>query len=443
MRSVFLATAFIASCHFLFAQSPSPLVQQVDRINSKNYASLEKLYIHLHQNPELSLHEEKTSTLMASELKSLGFEVVEKIGGYGLAGVLKNGKGPTVLIRTDMDGLPVEEKTGLPYASKARGTNAVGAEVSVMHACGHDVHMTVFIGTARALVETKKQWRGTLVMVAQNSEENGFGAEYMFRDGLYDKIPYPDYAIALHNHAGMPAGTIGYNPGPFMASVDMMNITVHGKGGHGAAPHLTVDPVVLSAQMILAFQTIVSREINPLESAVVTVGSIHGGTVHNIIPDEVKLQLTLRSYSPQVRQQIITAIENKSRHLALLAGMPEDKLPEITINDPKTPATINDKQLTDRLTGVFVKSFGESKVMLMPPSMVGEDFSRFGMQPRKVPIAMFWLGTVDPALYAQAKAEGKPLPSLHAATFAPLPEPTIKTGVKAMTIATLDLFETR
>jgi hippurate hydrolase len=438
MRPFLIAAVAILSGYNVFAQSP--LVQQIERITTKNYPSLEGLYKHLHQNPELSLHEEKTSAMMAAELKSLGFQVVEKIGGYGLAGILKNGNGPTVLIRTDMDALPVEEKTGLSYASHARGVNAVGAEVSVMHACGHDIHMTVFIGTARALAETKKQWKGTLVMVAQNSEENGFGAEYMFQDGLYDKIPYPDYAIALHNHAGMAAGTIGYNPGPFMASVEMMNITVHGKGGHGAAPHLTVDPIVLSAQMILAFQTIVSREINPLESAVVTVGSIHGGTVHNIIPDDVKLQLTLRSYSPEVRKQIIASIENKSKHLALLAGMPEDRLPEITINDPRTPATINDKALTNRLTAVFIKALGDSNVMLMPPSMVGEDFSRFGMQPRPVPISMFWLGTQDPALLAKAKAEGTTLPTLHSAGFAPQYEPAIKTGIKTMTVAALDLF---
>lgn len=440
MRSVFLVAAITMLVTRVLAQSPTPLLQQIERITDKNYPSLETLYKQLHQNPELSLHEEKTSALLAAELKTLGFQVVDKIGGHGLAGILKNGHGPTVLIRTDMDALPVEEKTGLPYASRARGINAAGNDVAVMHACGHDVHMTVFIGTARALVETKKQWKGTLVMVGQPSEENGFGAEYMFQDKLYDKIPYPDYAIALHNHAGMAAGTVGYNPGPFMASVDMMNITVRGKGGHGAAPHQTVDPIVLSAQMILAFQTIVSREINPLESAVITVGSIHGGTVHNIIPDEVKLQLTLRSYSPEVRKQIIAAIEHKSKHLALQAGMPEDRLPEITINDPKTPATINDKDLTNRLTGLFIKTLGESNVLLMPPSMVGEDFSRFGMQTRKVPISMFWLGTVDPAVFAKAKAAGVPLPSLHSATFTPQPEPTIKTGVKAMTAAALELL---
>jgi hippurate hydrolase len=278
-------------------------------------------------------------------------------------------------------------------------------------------------------------------MVAQPAEELGFGAAYMFDDGLYNKVPYPDIALSLHNHASMAAGTIGYNPGNFMASVDMMNITVHGKGGHGAAPHLTVDPVVLSAEMILAFQTIVSREINPLEPAVVTVGSIHGGTVHNIIPDFVKMQLTLRSYSPAVRKQIIAAIENKAKHLALQAGVPEDKLPEISINDPKTPATINDKALTERLVQVFETNFGKDNVMQMPPSMVGEDFSRFGMQQKPVPICMFWLGTVDPVVWKEAQKNGTSLPSLHSSAFAPKAEPAIKTGIAAMSAAALELLK--
>ncbi|MBL0739716.1 amidohydrolase [Chryseolinea lacunae] len=436
LQSLFAVQFLIVS----LAAAQSPAFKQVQETVTKEYPSLEKLYLHLHENPELSLHEEKTAARMAAELKQLGFEVTEKIGGFGLAGVFRNGTGPTVLIRTDMDALPLEEKTGLPYASKARGTNAVGADVGVMHACGHDVHMTVFVGTARALVNAKKFWKGTLVMVGQPAEELGFGAEYMFRDGLYDKIPYPDVALALHNHAAMAAGTLGYNPGNFMASVDMMNITVHGKGGHGAAPHLTVDPVVLSAEMVLAFQTIVSREINPLEPAVVTVGSIHGGTVHNIIPDDVKLQLTLRSYSPQVRQQIIASIENKARHLALQAGVPEDRLPEISINDPKTPATINDRDLTNKLVPVFQQVLGNDNVKEMPPSMVGEDFSRFGMQSKKVPICMFWLGTVDPAKVKDAEKSGQPLPSLHSSGFAPLPEPAIKTGIRTMSAAALTLF---
>ncbi|HEY9048495.1 MAG TPA: amidohydrolase [Ohtaekwangia sp.] len=443
MKMIRITCICIALVSSAYAQTKSPAIKQVEEYTSKQYPSLEKLYRQLHQNPELSLHEEKTAKIMAEELRTLGFDVIEKLGGQSLVGILKNGKGPTVLIRTDMDALPLEEKTGLPYASKARGINAVGADVPVMHACGHDIHMTVFVGTARALTATRKQWKGTLIMVAQSSEENGFGADMLFKAGLYDTIPKPDYAIALHDNASLEAGKVGYHAGAFMASVDMMNITVHGKGGHGAAPHTTIDPVVLSAEMILAFQTIVSREINPLEPAVITVGSIHGGSVHNIIPDDVKLQLTLRSYSPEVRQQIIAAIHKKSEHLALQAGVAADKLPEITINDPQTPATINDVELTNRLVQVFQQQFGKENVVELQPAMVGEDFSRFGLQDKKVPICMFWLGAVDPAKVKQAKEQGVALPSLHSSTFIPLPEPTIKTGVAAMSAAALNLFGSR
>jgi hippurate hydrolase len=340
-----------------------------------------------------------------------------------------------------MDALPLEEKTGLPYASREKGVNAAGANVSVMHACGHDVHMTVFIGTARALVETKKYWKGTLVMVAQSAEENGLGAAMMFKGGLYEKIPYPDFGLALHNHASLAAGTIGYNAGPFMASVDMMNITVKGVGGHGAAPHTAVDPVVLSAQMVLAFQTIVSREINPLEPAVITVGSIHGGTVHNIIPEEVKLQLTLRSYDPVVREHIITSIRNKSKHLALQAGVPEDRLPEITINEPRVPATLNDKDLTNRLVNVWNTTMGAQNVMEVPPSMIGEDFSRYALQAKKIPISMFWLGTIDPLILKESQTSGKTLPPLHSSTFSPAAEPAIKTGIAAMSAAAISILK--
>lgn len=418
----------------------SPALKEVGAYTDKHYTALDKLYKQLHQHPELSLHEEKTAQVMASELKNLGFEVMEKMGAHGVVGIYKNGKGPTVLIRTDMDALPLEEKTGLPYASKAKGINAAGNEVYTMHACGHDIHMTVFVGTARALIHTKNQWKGTLVMVAQSAEENGFGADLMFKAGLYDKIPTPDYAIALHDNSSLPAGKIGYREGAFMASVDMMDITVFGQGGHGAAPHTTIDPVVLSSQMVLAFQTIVSRELNPIDPAVVTVGSIHGGTVHNIIPDEVKMQLTLRSYSEEVRNQTISSIRRISKNLALSAGLPESKIPVISIRDPQTPATINDPALTKRLVGVFRKNFGEENVVEMPPNMVGEDFSRFGMQDKKVPICMFWLGAVDPAKVKEAEKTGATLPSLHSPHFAPLPEPTIKTGVKAMSAAALELF---
>jgi len=438
MKKLYFLSLLIMASLPLSAQNK--LLQKVEEFTNENYASLEDIYKHLHQNPELSAKEEKTSALIAKELKSLGFEVQEKLGMHNLAGVLKNGEGPTVLIRADMDALPLEEKTDLPYASKARGINPAGEEVSVMHACGHDIHMTVFLGTARALVETKDQWQGTLVMVAQSAEEIGFGAYELFKAKLYDKIPLPDYALALHDNASLPAGTLGYRSGAFMASVDMVDITVYGEGGHGAAPHTTIDPIVLSAEMISAFQTIVSREINPIEPAVVTVGSIHGGTVHNIIPDEVKMQLTLRSYSQDVRNQTIEALERMTENMARLAGLPEEKFPTIKVRDPQTPATINDPELTERLVGVFKQNFGEDKVVEMPPNMVGEDFSRFGLQDQKVPICMFWLGAVDPAKVEAAREEGKDLPSLHSPFFAPLPEPTIKTGVKAMSAAALELL---
>ncbi|HEY0653650.1 MAG TPA: amidohydrolase [Chryseosolibacter sp.] len=421
------------------AQSAA-LQKQVDASITKNYPSLEKLYVDLHSNPELSQKEERTSGIIAKELKLLGFNVYEKIGGFGVGAVLKNGNGPTVLIRTDMDALPIEEKTDLTFASKARSTNAAGTDVPVMHACGHDLHMTVFIGAARALVETKKFWSGTLVMIAQPSEENGIGARAMINDKLYDKVPYPDFALALHNHAGMKAGTVGYSMGAFMASVDMMDITVFGKGGHGAAPHQTIDPIVLSAEMILAFQTIVSREINPIEPSVITVGSIHGGTVYNIIPDQVKLQLTLRSYSDEVRKQVIASIQNKSKFLARQAGLPEDKTPLITWND-SAPATVNDKALTQKLVTVFTAAFGQTNVLEMSPSMIGEDFSRFARARKAIPYSMFWLGTVNPVVFEKSKREGTPLPSLHAATFQPDPDPSIRTGIKAMTLGAIELLK--
>ncbi len=415
-------------------------VKQIEDLTNKSYPELEALYKHLHQNPELSLKEEKSAARMASELKKLGFEVKEKIGGHGVAGIFKNGPGPTVLIRADMDALPLEEKTGLPYASKARGVNAAGNEVSVMHACGHDIHMTVFVGTAQALIKTKDSWKGTLVMVAQPAEENGLGADMMMKNGLFDFVPVPDYAIALHDNSYLPAGTIGYREGPLMASVDMMDITVFGQGGHGAAPHTTIDPIVLGAEMVMAFQTIVSRTISPIDPAVVTVGSFHGGTVHNIIPDEVKMQLTLRSYSPEVRQKTISTIRRISEHLARSAGLPDDKLPVISIREPMTPATINDPALTKRMVGLFKSLFGENKLVETELYMVGEDFSRFALENSRVPIFMFWLGTLAPETIQKAKAEGQQLPSLHSPLFAPVPEPTLKTGIKAMSSAAINLF---
>lgn len=439
MKALAILCLFVFGSSMVRGQSSTAIQKQVETSISKNYTSLEKLYLDLHSNPELSQKEERTSAIMAGELRALGFKVFEKIGGYGVAGVLRNGSGPTVLVRTDMDALPIEEKTNLGYASKVKSVNSSGAEVGVMHACGHDIHMTVFIGTARALVESKRLWQGTLVMIAQPSEENGIGARAMIDDKLYEKVPYPDFALALHNHAGMKAGTVGYSTGPFMASVDMMDITVFGKGGHGAAPHQTIDPIVLSSEMILAFQTIVSREINPLEPSVITVGSIHGGTVYNIIPDQVKLQLTLRSYSDEVRKQVIASIQNKSKFLALQAGLPEDKMPIITWND-SAPATVNDKLLTQKLVSAFNGVFGNNNVLEMQPSMIGEDFSRFARAQKAIPYCMFWLGTVEPTVFEKSKAEGIALPPLHSSTFQPHPNLTITTGIKAMVNGMLELL---
>jgi len=407
---------------------------------NQEYPRLFELYKHLHTHPELSLHEEQTGQRVADELKATGFEVTTRVGGHGVVGVLRNGRGPTILVRTDLDALPVKEQTGLPYASTVRATDDKGAEVEVMHACGHDVHMTVLVGAARTLVSLKDRWQGTLVMIGQPAEEKGSGARKMLADGLFTRFPKPDYCLALHVKADLPAGSLGYIEGYALGNVDSMDITIRGVGGHGAWPHKTKDPIVLAAQIVLALQTIVSREIAPGEPAVVTVGSIHGGTKHNIIPDEVQLQLTLRSYTDEVRAQTITAIKRMTRGLAEAAGLPEDRLPIVALQEQEfTPATYNDPALTRRLAGAFKNWFSETNVEQVKPVMGGEDFSEYGRTPDKIPICMFWLGAVKPELVLESEKTGKPLPSLHSSQFAPLPEPTIKTGVIAMTAAVLEL----
>jgi len=406
-----------------------------------DYPALDALYKHLHANPELSLMEEKTAARLAAELRAVGYEVTEKFGGTGIVGVLKNGAGPTLYIRTDLDGLPITEETGLPYASQTRVTNLAGEEVSVMQGCGHDIHMTVFTGTARMLAAMKDHWSGTVVFIGQPAEEIGVGARAMLAAGLYRQFPKPDYVVAVHDSATLPAGTVGILEGYVMANVDSVDITVRGRGGHGAYPHATIDPVVLAARIVLTLQTIVSRETRPVEPAVVTVGSIHGGTKPNIIPNEVKLQLTLRSYSDHVRQHTIAAIRRICRGEAIAAGLPDDLMPVITIKEDEfTPATYNDPALTRRVRGALVNWLGADKVTAIDPEMGGEDFSQFGRTTEKVPICLFRVGAVDPALVAESQRTGVPLPSLHSSKFAPLPEPTIKTGVTALTGVALDLL---
>jgi hippurate hydrolase len=408
------------------------------RLNEE-YPSLEKLYHHLHAHPELSLHEEKTAERLASELRDLGIEVTPKVGGHGVVGVFRNGNGRTILLRADLDALPVKEQTGLAYASKVKTTDDKGNEVDVMHACGHDVHMTALVGAARMLVHLKDQWRGTLVLIGQPAEEREKGAERMLAAGLFSRFPKPDYCLALHVNAELPAGTVGLTEGFTMANVDSVDITIRGVGGHGAWPHKTKDPVLIAAQTIVALQTIVSRERDPLEPAVVTVGSIHGGTKHNVIPDEVQLQLTVRSFTDEMRRHLLDSIERIARGQAFSAGLPEDRMPIVKILDEFTPAAYNNPELTRRLAAVFKRTLGEGKVLDRKPTMGGEDFGQYGRTKDKIPICMFWLGSVEPEQAAESERTGQSLPSLHSSLYHPLPEPTIKTGVMAMTTAVLEL----
>lgn len=403
---------------------------------------LNELYRYLHANPELSLMETKTASLLAGKLKDLGFEVTENVGGTGVVAVMKNGDGPTVMIRADIDGLPVKEQTGVSFASSTITPNRDGIEKPSMHACGHDIHMTVQIGTAERMVAEKANWSGTLVMILQPAEELGLGAGMMLKDGLFTRFPRPDYNLALHDKANLASGKVGIVPGYALANVDSVDITVRGIGGHGAYPHTTKDPIVLASQMVMAFQTIVSRETSPLDSAVLTVGSIHGGTKHNIISDEVKMQLTLRSYKDGVRMNTINSIKRIADGLGRAAGLPDDKLPIVTVRDKEfTPATYNNPELANTVRLAIGAEIGADNVVDVQPVMGGEDFGAFGRVDPKIPSFMFWLGAVDTDVIAQAKKDGETLPSLHSPFFAPDYEPTIETGVAAMSAAALDLLK--
>ncbi len=428
--------------------APAAAQENLDAMIAQELASLRASYEHLHRHPELSYQEKQTAAYLAGELRKLGFEVTENVGDYGVAGrtsygvvaVLRNGAGPTVMLRTDLDALPVEEKTGLPYASRATAT-LDGNEVRMMHACGHDMHMTAFLGAARMLARLRERWQGTLVMIGQPAEERGAGARAMLRDGLYTRFPRPDAVVALHVSPDVAAGKVGYREGYALASADSVDITVYGAGGHGAYPHRTKDPIVMGAQIVLALQTIVSREVAPLEPAVVTVGSFHAGTKHNIIPDEAHLQLTVRAYKPEVRELILAAIRRIARNVALAAGVAEDRLPRVVHSQEEaTPSTYNDPALTERLARVLKNALGEESVVRTEPVMGAEDFSRYGLEQPRVPICMIWLGAADPEKLARARETNTSLPGLHSAEFAPVPDPAIRTGVKALTAAALDLF---
>lgn len=434
LKNAFFTWILLASTSCLEAESVSRETVGPRVWAENNIGDLVKLYQYLHSHPELSNHEKNTAARLAKEWESSGYEVTSGIGGHGIVGMLHNGDGPTLMLRCDMDALPVVEQTRLVFASRVKATSDAGVEVGVMHACGHDIHMTNLVGVARYMARHKDQWRGRLVLVGQPAEERGTGAKAMLEGGLFDRFGKPDFALALHVDANRAAGHLGYTLGFSLANVDSVDITVRGKGGHGAYPHTTLDPIVQAAELVMSLQTIVSREIKPTEPAVVTIGSIHGGTKHNIIGNDCHLQLTVRSYSPEVRKQLLEAIRRKANAVAAGARAPE---PEIRVSEG-TPSLSNDRQLGQRLAAVFRRVLGQEKVALAEPTMGGEDFSRYGRA--GVPILMFWLGSVDAARLARYEQIGQTPPSLHSALFYPDYEETLTTGVTAMASAALELL---
>jgi hippurate hydrolase len=426
------ATVLLAAGTTLAQKTPSPALSPLDAL----MPDLEKLYLDLHQSPELSLQEEKTSAKMAKRLRAQGFQVTTGVGGYGVVGILENGSGPVVMLRTDLDALPIEEKTGLPYASRVRAKDDAGNDVPVMHACGHDIHMTSWIGAATLLARSRARWRGTLVMVGQPAEEKGGGAAAMLKAGLFTRFPKPSFAIALHDSADLATGKITVvTTGFAYANVSSVDITIYGRGGHGATPAATIDPLVIAARTIVALQTLVSRENNPFDPAVVTVGSIHGGTKHNIIPDEVKMQLTVRSYKEEVHQRLLAGIERIAKAEAAAAGAPR---PPQVVATESLPSVYNDPAVARRLLTALIASLGEAAVSEGKPLMVSEDFAEYGRA--GVPSVIFDLGAVDSGKLGAAKKAGTPLPGIHSSEWAPDYGPTIRTGATLLTLAALELL---
>ena len=404
---------------------------------------LMELYRDLHANPELSLQEVRTPAKLAPQARELGFEVTEHVGGGGVVAILKNGPGPVLLIRADMDALPVKEQTGLPFASTATGTLPNGSEAPVMHACGHDTHMTAWVATARRLAAAKDQWSGTVLMVLQPAEELGRGARAMIEDGLYTRFGKPDYMLAFHDSASLSAGVIGVTRGYATANVDSVDIDVRGIGGHGAHPQATKDPIVLASRIVVALQTLVSREVDPVEPAVMTVGSFHSGSKHNVIPDKARLQLTVRSYSPESRRKLLDGIERIARGEAIAAGMPDDRMPVVSVDPGYTPTTYNTEQLSDRLLALWDSHFGPDRVVELKPVMTGEDFGQFWLADQSKESVLFWVGGVPRAKWDEAGGDTSKLPSLHSPFWAPDAEAVIATATEAMTVAALDILKKR
>jgi hippurate hydrolase len=405
----------------------TPTMAEVDAM----YPAIETFYIDLHRNPELAFQEVRTGAKLAEWAKALGYEVTTGVGKTGVVAVMKNGPGPTVMLRTELDALPVEEKTGLPFASKVIGKTASGQTTPIMHACGHDIHMSAWAGTARWMAEHKDRWHGTLLLIGQPAEESGSGgASAMLKDGLFTRFPRPDFALSLHDDDTMPAGTIGYHPGPFRSMADGVTIIVHGRGGHAAMPMNTVDTIVLASRIVLALQTIVSRENNPTDPVVITVGSIHGGTTGNVIPDEVRLQLSVRTYTPEVRRKTLAAIRRIAKGEAMAAGAPRE--PEVISpgDEPAEPVVYNDPALVSRLATALKAGLGESSVVAMPQKMTSEDFGRYWIT-GKVPSALLHIGAVNAEKFEEIKKTGIPGPAPHSPEWAPDREPTLKGAIRA------------
>jgi len=427
-----LAVLLAASCA---AWSRSGDLSFSDAELNALYPDIEKVYMDLHAHPELSRHEVRTAAKMAEGLRALGFEVTEGVGGTGVVGLLRNGPGPVVMVRTELDALPVEEKTGLPYASQVRVKNDDGVEVPVMHACGHDVHMSSWLGAARLLAAHKERWSGTLMMLGQPAEETIAGAAAMLKDGLYTRFPKPSCALAIHDTSDLPAGKVGYNPGFTTSNADSVAITVYGKGGHGSAPETTIDPIVLGSRIVVALQTLVSRETAPGDFAVVTVGTFQAGTKNNIIPDEARLQLTVRSYKPEVRRHLLAGISRIVKGESQAAGA--EKMPLVEAYEGAN-AVYNDPELAKRAMAAVRARLGEENVIVTPPISASEDFSEFARD--QVPIFMMWVGAADPAAYAAAVKSGERLPSPHSPLFAPDRERTLKTAILAEATAALSML---
>jgi len=430
MKYIIIILLFLVLGAFTLIENP----MVIRALIAEDMPYLVNFYKERHQAPEISLEEKETSKVLASELRKIGFEVTENFGGYGIVGILKNGKGPTILYRTDMDALPMFEKTELPYASQLK-TEYNGENIGTMHSCGHDVHMTTWLGTARAMVEMKKNWAGTLMMIGQPAEEIGVGARMMLNKGLYAEFGVPDYGVGLHSSPTIKMGQVGFGKGYTMANTESVDIKVFGVGAHGASPQMSIDPVVISSMIIMDLQTIVSRNVKPTESAVITVGAIKGGIKHNIIPDEVTLKLTIRTYKEEVRLLVHKRIEEICRGIAIAAGLPEDKMPEIVVPEYFTPANYNNPDLVDLMINSASEAIGEENVVESEPLMLGEDFALYGHTKEKVPTVLFWLGTVP-----QEKIDTDDLPGLHSPYYYPEPEQSIETGVQVVTNSLLDLF---